>query len=1348
MTSYLRRKRVPTRDTYCCESPNRWWRYWFTFQFYWILSRSRDFLRPTNGRKFILLWLLMGCLSVVQADLNDGSVSSYPFDDGNAFDIVGGHDGTVYGATLTTDSSGKANGAFYFDKGGERIKVGHSSAFDMSHELTLSACVKSSKMKKRNQTIIAKNGKDGGFALNLGTTHGGITGKRYTFCFLIGLKGDKHNGARKICGDKHYNSDHWYHVAGVYKNGTATIYVDGRPEHSKTFKHATSIKNNKKNLIIGNHKNVKRFYGAIDDVRIYNRALSGSEIGELACGGSSSTQEPINRPPELKNISPALGTVVQEFDNLTLKWTGTDPDDDPLTYKVSFGETLPLNTLSENISQATYSVPYLLEPDKLCFWQVEANDGQNTTIETWGFKTKSNNPPHEPSNPQPEDGAGTVNYSNFEFTWSWAGDGQADPDGDQVTYDVYWSEDKSTLNNLSGLATACPNVPSTIAACPVALDPDKTYYWRVVAKDEHDLSTKGYFWQFKTQSFNAVFRVNYSRGVAPFPVTFTDASVGDIRTWAWDFGVQNPNGTGNETSAEQNPTFTFNEPGIYTVILTIEDGDGEEKSIEMPITVNELELVPLIVRPGADTMYLDWSTESINTYILEPTNTIIEFRRAPEGTEDWQLVDTKDYMDSLISANQYFDGNAIEPKMVKEQKYCYFFRVLVGKDDNTNLLTESEKTCETFGAVRLFIDKVASAAHGNQVVIPVKIANAQDLKISNGNLSIMFNKNVISPEDMTVVLSPLLKDTNGDALYEFGTPSVEEDGDYATVTFPFDGNLDDELFGGLENFFWIKGTVKGNNGDETGLNWDENPDKSFMKDYLSTDISLSFGNADFSIRKGNRLRDSKSTLVADGSFTVDASGRLGDPNLNAVVDPDDVKHVLRYIVDKETYPLSENQLAAADANGNGKIEASDAALISYYSFKGEWPSIGSSQSAQNDSPMELKLGDISGESGAETETVLNVENLSDFTGGEFILSYDPAVVEGITEVKRTSFTKRFTILFHDNGEGKVRIAMASREPINGSGELVSVKLRLKSKTTLRKRTRDGAAIGKRSASLVLAQTQFYDPVGRNFVTSKLQRTVERKNAEVVRTDVVEDGDDTSTGTGDNSTPNDDPTVSKLPKVSGQILDKVGDPIVNATIQVGDKTVITDETGSWEIVEMAQGEYTVTASKTDYTFVPQTITVENDNLIINIKEVVETNDSGGGDNGEVDNDSVMNVYTASGFVLDQDAEPKAGVSVRVGNKTAITDNTGYWVVLGLESGEYTVSPFQDHRPIALPETCVVDTQQKCKLTFIEEESFGEYRVSGTIRDEFGNPIEDIAVEVAEIITFTDAAGNWEINRLVP
>jgi uncharacterized repeat protein (TIGR01451 family) len=1057
--------------------------------------------------------------------------------------------------------------------------------------------------------------------------------------------------------------------------------------------------------------------------------------GFLACLFSCPhpSPPPPNLPPTVELVTPQIANTFSTPQDVKLEWKGSDPEGDSITYSVFLG-TERLDHC-ENLSNPTCTIPKdELEFGKSYFWIVEAKDSHENAQKgaPWGFSIRGNNPPHRANNPTPADDAENIDYaSNVDLGW----EGDGDPDGDDVNYDVYVSDVKSKLISLNNDDLICSGVSNALSCIPEdnGFDDIKggnSYFWRVVANDEHGSSTKGFFWEFATQSpAEAAFQVNFAKGIAPFTIKFEDTSNGNVKSYLWDFGVPNEDATGNQTSSDQNPSFTYNNPGPYTVKLTVIDGSDNESSAEMNITVDALVSVPVTVRPGADTMNLDWSAESINTYIPDPANTFFEFWRTTEGTEDWQQVsDSVNYMDPSISVNQYFDKNTVEPLMVKDQKYCYYFKVLKVKEDgDANLLTQSEEVCETFGAVRLFIDNVASAGPGNEVVIPVKIANAQDLQIANGNLSIAFDKNVISPVDMTVVLSPLLTDEFGDALYEFGVPSVEEDGNNATVTFPFDGNLDEKLFGGQENFFWIKSTVSGNNNDETGLNWDKNPDKSFMKDVISTDIALSFGNANFTVRKGNRLRDSKSVLVADGSFTVDASGRLGDPNLNAVVDPDDVKQVLRYIVDKETNPLNEKQFAAADANGNGKIDVNDAAMISYYSFKGEWPS-SSSESAQDDSPMVIKLGDMSGESGVETETTLNVENLSNFTGGKFVFSYDPTVVEGITDIKRTLFTKRFSVFFHDNGEGKVRIVMASREPINGNGELVSVKLRLKSKTTLRKRTRDGASVGKRSASLVLAQTQLYDPAGRNFVTSRLQRTVERKNAEVVRTDVVEEvNDDTSTG--GNSTPNNGNTGSKLPKVTGQILDKAGDPIVGITVQIGDQTTITDETGYWEIADLAKGGYTVTASKEGYTFVPQNFTLEDDDVVINHKTSVDSK-----------NDAAELRFT-SGYILDDNNKPIAGVTVQMGDKTVVTDETGFWSIDGVTDGIHTVTATKDGHWFAPKKLAIIDAD-----VIVEMGSNGPYSVGGAIVDELGKPIVDVEVKIGDEKTVTTDLGYWEINGL--
>lgn len=75
----------------------------------------------------------------------------------------------------------------------------------------------------------------------------------------------------------------WHHVAGTYDGSTIKLYVDGTLSGSRTwngFIHDTDT-----SLLIG-HTNDSRYDrvldGRIDDVRIYNRALTEAEIQQLA----------------------------------------------------------------------------------------------------------------------------------------------------------------------------------------------------------------------------------------------------------------------------------------------------------------------------------------------------------------------------------------------------------------------------------------------------------------------------------------------------------------------------------------------------------------------------------------------------------------------------------------------------------------------------------------------------------------------------------------------------------------------------------------------------------------------------------------------------------------------------------------------------------------------------------------------------------------------------------------------------------------------------------------------------------------------------------------------------------
>lgn len=69
----------------------------------------------------------------------------------------------------------------------------------------------------------------------------------------------------------------WHHVAATYDGFTMRIFIDGALMGSLNFTGSINVNNN--NLTIGNQPGFTEYYGgSLDDVRIYNRALSACEI--------------------------------------------------------------------------------------------------------------------------------------------------------------------------------------------------------------------------------------------------------------------------------------------------------------------------------------------------------------------------------------------------------------------------------------------------------------------------------------------------------------------------------------------------------------------------------------------------------------------------------------------------------------------------------------------------------------------------------------------------------------------------------------------------------------------------------------------------------------------------------------------------------------------------------------------------------------------------------------------------------------------------------------------------------------------------------------------------------------
>jgi len=73
----------------------------------------------------------------------------------------------------------------------------------------------------------------------------------------------------------------------------------------------------------------------------------------------------------------------------------------------------------------------------------------------------------------------------------------------------------------------------------------------------------------------ANFMATPTSGSAPLTVNFTDASTGTISSYAWDF-----DNDGNVDSTEQNPSYTYDKVGTYTVNLTVSNADRNDSEVK------------------------------------------------------------------------------------------------------------------------------------------------------------------------------------------------------------------------------------------------------------------------------------------------------------------------------------------------------------------------------------------------------------------------------------------------------------------------------------------------------------------------------------------------------------------------------------------------------------------------------------------------------------------------------------------------------------------------------------------------------------------------------------------------
>lgn len=213
----------------------------------------------------------------------EGLVAYYPFNS-NAVDETGnGHDGTPYNAPLTTDRFGTANTAYAFNGLNSYVQVPHSEDFNIVGDITISVWYKSlGDFGNGYQTFIAKRDDSVGdpyMPWNFCISYYGQTTINEYKKLLFVDRTMYGTGGTYMFSNANITEGVWQHALITVQNGIATLYLNGVADRTMFFNPAFRTPN-LYNVYIGWNKRpgYEQFYGSLDDIRIYNRALTQAEV--------------------------------------------------------------------------------------------------------------------------------------------------------------------------------------------------------------------------------------------------------------------------------------------------------------------------------------------------------------------------------------------------------------------------------------------------------------------------------------------------------------------------------------------------------------------------------------------------------------------------------------------------------------------------------------------------------------------------------------------------------------------------------------------------------------------------------------------------------------------------------------------------------------------------------------------------------------------------------------------------------------------------------------------------------------------------------------------------------------
>ncbi len=228
-------------------------------------AQEHDITVPTAAATYTATYL------ETAPPLPPGAIAEWRLDEGantqTADSSGNGHLGTLVGGAAWT--TGRVGGAVQFDGTNDYVDTALESAFDFTGSFSVSFWMKRTGYTKAWEAMITKADSAWGVARN-------NTGRSVAFT-TFNASGAGHD----LIGTTIVDNNQWHHVVAVFTGTQKQLYIDGVLNASANY--SQTLRTNNFNVRMGmNQEFATGFYGgALDQVRVYGRALSLAEVTML-----------------------------------------------------------------------------------------------------------------------------------------------------------------------------------------------------------------------------------------------------------------------------------------------------------------------------------------------------------------------------------------------------------------------------------------------------------------------------------------------------------------------------------------------------------------------------------------------------------------------------------------------------------------------------------------------------------------------------------------------------------------------------------------------------------------------------------------------------------------------------------------------------------------------------------------------------------------------------------------------------------------------------------------------------------------------------------------------------------